>query len=192
MEPVFRAPPWPILGRLLVGSCKVWYAESPMFASSRPLAVLLLLTGGGATASMPTSGLPSLDRPTRLVLDNGMRVIIREHRASDVVALHLWVGVGGRDERPAELGFSHLVEHMLFKGTETRGPGFIDREVEAVGGRTNAGTSLDYTFYYILLPARQALRAIEVMADVAVNSAFDPKELERGLSSPSRTSSNTT
>ena len=150
-----------------------------MFASSRPLAVLLLLTGCGATASMPTSGSPSLHRPTRLVLDNGMRVIIQEHRASDVVALHLWVGVGGRDERPAELGFSHLVEHMLFKGTETRGPGFIDREVEAVGGRTNAGTSLDYTFYYILLPARQALRAIEVMADVAVNSAFDPKELER-------------
>src|SRR3970282_257101 len=103
MEPVFRAPSLPIRERLLVGSCKVWYAELPMFASSRPLAVLLLLTGCGATASMPTSGLPSLHRPTRLVLDNGMRLIIQEHRASDVVALHLWVCVGGRDERPAEL-----------------------------------------------------------------------------------------
>src|SRR3989304_5701248 len=101
MEPVFRAPSWPIRGRLLVGFCKVWYAESPMFASSRPLAVLLLLTGCGATASMPTSGSPSLDRPTRLVLDNGMRVIIQEHRASDVVAPHLWVGGGGRRGRPA-------------------------------------------------------------------------------------------
>src|SRR3970040_200134 len=121
MEPVFRAPSLPIRECLLVGSCKVWYAELPMFASSRPLAVLLLLTGCRATASMPTSGLPSLDRPTRLVLDNGMRVIIREHRASDVVALHLWVGVGGRDERPAELGFSPLREELVFKGTETRG-----------------------------------------------------------------------
>src|SRR3972149_5969404 len=107
MGPVFRAPSLPIRERLLVGSCKVWYAKLPMFASSRPLAVLLLLTGCGATASMLTSGSPSLDRPTRLVLDNGMRVIIQEHRASDVVGLHLWVGVGGRDERPAELGFSH-------------------------------------------------------------------------------------
>jgi len=108
-----------------------------------------------------------------------MRVIIQEHRASDVVALHLWVDVGGRDERPDELGFSHFVEHMLFKGTPSLGPGFVEREVEGVGGRTNAGTSLDYTFYYLLLPARQALRGIDVLADVAFNSAFDPKELDR-------------
>ncbi len=157
-----------------------------MSAPGRPLArfrwgwpVLLLLSGCTVTGSMSPPGPASLDRPTRLVLDNGIRVIIQEHRGSDVVALHLWVGVGGRDERPAELGFSHLVEHMLFKGTEVRRPGFIDREVEAVGGRTNAGTSLDYTFYYILLPARQAIRGIEVLADVAFNSAFDPRELDR-------------
>lgn len=125
------------------------------------------------------AGPASLDPPTRLVLRNGMRLIIQEHRASEIVALHLWVGVGGRDERPAELGFSHFVEHMLFKGTETRRPGFIDREVEAVGGRTNAGTSLDYTSYYMLLPARQATRGIDVLADVAFNSAFEPQELDR-------------
>jgi len=117
--------------------------------------------------------------PVRLVLDNGMRLIMQEHRASDVVALHLWVGVGSRDERPDELGFSHFVEHMLFKGTASRGPGFVDREIEAVGGRTNAGTSLDYTFYYILLPARHATRGIEVLADIAFNSFFDPKEMDR-------------
>lgn len=141
--------------------------------------LVLLLSGCSVTGSAPSAGPAGLDRPTRLVLENGMRVILQEHRASDVVALHLWIGVGGRDERPEELGFSHLVEHMLFKGTETRGPGFMDREVEAVGGRTNAGTSLDYTFYYMLLPARQATRAIEVLADVAFNSAFDPREVDR-------------
>lgn len=140
---------------------------------------MLLLSGCSATGSVPPVGPANLDRPTRLVLENGLRLIIQEHRASDVVALHLWVGVGGRDERPEERGFSHLAEHMLFKGTETLGPGFVDREVEAVGGRTNAGTSLDYTFYYMLLPARQATRGIEVLADVAFNSAFDPKEMER-------------
>jgi zinc protease len=108
-----------------------------------------------------------------------MRLIIQEHRVSDVVALHLWVGVGGRDEFPAERGFSHFAEHMLFKGTATRGPGFVDRDIEAVGGRTNAGTSWDYTFYYILLPASRAAQGIEILADIAFNSVFDPAELAR-------------
>ncbi|HET7874359.1 MAG TPA: pitrilysin family protein [Methylomirabilota bacterium] len=104
---------------------------------------------------------------------------MQEHRAAQVVALQLWVGVGGRDEEPQEHGFSHFAEHMLFKGTENRQRGFVDRDVEAVGGRTNAGTSYDYTFYYILLPAARALGAIEVLADMAFNSAFDPAELDR-------------
>src|SRR5574337_591841 len=139
----------------------------------------LSLSACSLTGATAPAGSPTLERPTRVVLDNGMRLIIKEHRASDIVALHLWVGVGGRDERPAELGFSHFVEHMLFKGTDRLEPGFVEREVEAVGGRTNAGTSLDYTFYYMLVPSRQALRGIEVLADVAFNAAFDPKELER-------------
>ena len=68
---------------------------------------------------------------------------------------------------------------MLFKGTDTLGPGFVDREVEGVGGRTNAGTSLDYTYYYMLLPSPRAARGIEVLADMAFNSSFDPTELGR-------------
>jgi len=139
----------------------------------------LLLWGCSSISPAAAPSPIPLSVPLRLVLDNGMRLIIQEHRASDVVALHLWVGVGGRDEQPNELGFSHFVEHMLFKGTASLGPGFVDREVESVGGRTNAGTSLDYTFYYMLLPARQATRGIEVLAEVAFNSAFDPKEMDR-------------
>lgn len=140
---------------------------------------MLLLFGCSAPAATAPSSLARPDPLTRLVLDNGLRLIVQDHRASDVVALHLWVGVGGRDEGAAELGFSHFVEHMLFKGTERRGPLFVEREVESVGGRTNAGTSLDYTFYYILLPARRATAGIEILADVAFNSVFDPAELDR-------------
>ncbi|MBI4609274.1 MAG: insulinase family protein [Candidatus Rokubacteria bacterium] len=142
---------------------------------------IVALVVQGCSAGVPAVAPPrsSLPVPTRLVLDNGVRLIIQEHRASDVVALHLWVGAGGRDERADELGFSHFVEHMLFKGTTRRGPGFVDRDVEGVGGRTNAGTSLDYTFYYLLLPARHAASGIELLADVAFNSVFDPKEMER-------------
>lgn len=139
----------------------------------------LFLWGCTATGPAVAPAHTPVQGPSRLVVNNGMRLIIQEHRASDVVALHLWVGVGSRDERPDELGFSHFVEHMLFKGTATLGPGFVEREVEGVGGRTNAGTSLDYTFYYILLPARHATRGVEVLADVAFNSGFDPKEIDR-------------
>ena len=121
----------------------------------------------------------TLAPPLREVLPNGLRLIIQEHRTAEVVSVQLWVGVGGRDESPSERGFSHFAEHMLFKGTERLGPGFVDREVERVGGRTNAATSLDYTYYYMLLPSRRAERAIEVMADMAFNSTFDPTELAR-------------
>src|SRR5215510_10756682 len=85
-------------------------------------AAILFSACSSAPSSKPPSTSPG---PTREVLSNGMRLIVQEHRVSDVVALHLWVGVGGRDERPEERGFSHFVEHMLFKGTEKLRPGFV-------------------------------------------------------------------
>jgi zinc protease len=108
-----------------------------------------------------------------------VRILVEEHRTSDVVALQLWVGAGGRDEAAAELGLAHYLEHLLFKGTSTRPGGFIDREVEGAGGRMNAGTSLDYTYYHMLLPASQALSGIETLADISVNASLDEQQLER-------------
>ncbi len=140
--------------------------------------VPILLTGCAAGLSQPSAQL-GLPPPSREVLPNGVRLIVQEHRAAGAVAVHLWVGVGGRDERPGERGFSHFAEHMLFKGTEHRGRGFVEQEVESVGGRTNAGTSYDYTFYYILAPAARTIPSIEVLADMAFNSRFDPEELGR-------------
>ncbi len=122
------------------------------------------------------TGLPP---PTRQVLDNGLRLIIQEHRAADVVALYLFVAVGARDEGPRELGFSHFMEHMLFKGTDTRGPGFVDRAVEGVGGKSDANTSLDYTFYALVLPTAETANGIRILADMAFSSKFDPVELAR-------------
>jgi zinc protease len=148
----------------------------PLRSLALLLPLVVTLAAGCVTAP---NHVPPPSRPSRYALANGVRVIVQEHRASDAVALHLWVGVGGRDEGPTERGFSHFVEHMLFKGTDTLPTGFVDREVESVGGRTNAGTSWDYTFYYMLLPAARAVRGIEVLADVAVNSIFDPVEMQR-------------
>jgi zinc protease len=108
-----------------------------------------------------------------------VRVVIEEHRRSEVVALQLWVQAGARDERANELGLAHYLEHLLFKGTVSRPPGFIEREVEGVGGRINAGTSFDYTYYHMLLPAHRALRGIETLADISVNASLDETLLER-------------
>jgi zinc protease len=113
------------------------------------------------------------------VLPNGMPVIVQEHRAGDAVALQLWVRAGARDETASELGLAHYLEHMLFKGTATRPPGFVDRDVEGVGGRINAATSWDYTYYHTLLPSARAVAGLEMLADVAVNATLDAALLDQ-------------
>lgn len=143
------------------------------------VALLVGLLGGCVTAAPAPGSRAGLPAPIREVLPNGVRLIIQEHRAASTVAIHLWTGVGGRDEAVGERGFSHFAEHMLFKGTDTRPRGFVERDVEAVGGRTNAGTSNDYTFYYLLLPATQTRPGIALIADMVLNSVFDAAELGR-------------
>ncbi|MBI1736959.1 MAG: insulinase family protein [Candidatus Rokubacteria bacterium] len=140
------------------------------------VAVVLVAACGSARPPSPPGR--DLGTPRRDLLPNGVRVIVQEHRAADVVAVQLWVGVGGRDEAPEELGLAHYLEHMLFKGTSTRPPGFVDRDVERVGGRINAATSFDYTYYHAVLPAARMASAVEMLADVAVNAALDPALLD--------------
>jgi zinc protease len=144
------------------------------------LALMVLAMGWGCSA-VGTSTRPASPaaNPTRHILPNGIPVIVQEHRGSDVVALQLWVRAGGRDESATELGLAHYLEHMLFRGTTTRPGGFVERDVEGVGGRMNAGTSWDYTFYYVTLPARRLVPGLEMLADIAVNASLDAEVLEK-------------
>ncbi len=142
------------------------------------LASLVVVLASACSVARPRPAPPITTAPSRYVLPNGVHVVIQEHRTSDVAAVQLWVRAGGRDEAPSEAGLAHYLEHMLFKGTVTRPGGFIDREVEGVGGRMNAGTSLDYTYYRMLLPARRAVAAIETLADLSVNASLDEKALQ--------------
>src|SRR3954469_25414538 len=135
----------------------------------------LLLAGCATAASTSTS--PTA-RPRRDVLPNGLVLITQEHRAADVVALQMWVRVGGRDESPSELGLSHYLEHMLFKGTPTRPPGSIDILIEGVGGASNAFTSYDYTHYDVVVPAKALRTGVELLADIGVNASFPPAEID--------------
>ena len=152
--------------------------SSAMDSTARLLVFLVLLLTGCAGVTPRAPGPPGAAAPTRHVLPNGVVVISQEHRASDIVAVQLWLRVGGRDEAPAELGLSHYLEHMLFKGTPTRPPGSIDTEIEGLGGNSNAFTSYDFTHYDLVVPLSGLRAAAALLADIAVNAAFVPAELE--------------
>ena len=139
---------------------------------------LAALPRGLAACARSAGPRRSSSGPVREVLPNGVVLIAHEHRAADVVASQLWLRVGGRDESADELGLSHYLEHMLFKGTPSRPPGSIDRLIEGLGGQSNAYTSYDYTHYDLVLPARHLDTGLELLADIAVHAAFDPTELE--------------
>jgi zinc protease len=148
------------------------------------LAAALLLTacaGSGSRSTAPGGGAADaeLPPPVRQVLRNGMRLIVQDHRAADIVAIYLFVGVGVRYEAPDQLGYAHFQEHMLFKGTDRFGPGYVDRTVEGLGGRSNAVTSFDYTEFHLVVPSEATATGIELLADMALRSSFAPEEVAR-------------
>ena len=86
-------------------------------------------------------------------LDNGLTIIVREDHSAPVVSAQAWSMTGSINEgKWLGAGMSHVLEHMLFKGTTTRGSGRIDQEVQDAGGYMNAYTSFDRTVYYIDVP----------------------------------------
>lgn len=115
----------------------------------------------------------------RRTLPNGLTVVLQEDHSAPVVAVQVWVKAGSRYETDREAGITHLIEHMIFKGTERRGPGQVAREIEASGGNINAYTSFDQTVYHVVLPSRHLGLGLDVLSDAVGHSLFDPAELER-------------
>lgn len=112
-------------------------------------------------------------------LDNGLTVIVKENHAAPIVALDVWVATGAINEDEENNGVSHFFEHMLFKGTERRGVGEFDREIESLGGRNNAGTAYDFTHYYVVVSSKFFDEALDALSDVIMNSVFDADEIEK-------------
>lgn len=112
-------------------------------------------------------------------LASGLTIVTDRMPHLETAALGVWAGVGGRDEKPNEHGISHLLEHMAFKGTTTRSSREIVEEIEAVGGDLNAGTSTETTSYYARVLKADVPLALDVLADILANPAFEPDELER-------------
>ncbi|MEK7773090.1 MAG: pitrilysin family protein, partial [Deltaproteobacteria bacterium] len=117
----------------------------------------------------------------KATLGNGLDVIIEEDRAAPVVAVQMWVKVGGADETDKDGGISHVFEHMLFKGTNRRKVGEIAKVIESVGGDINAYTSFDNTVYHLVVPSRHFSTGLDIISDAIQNSSFDPDELEKEL-----------
>ncbi|MBN2340388.1 MAG: insulinase family protein [Deltaproteobacteria bacterium] len=114
-------------------------------------------------------------------LQNGMTVVLREFRGAPVVSFQLWVKAGSADERPHEAGLAHVLEHMIFKGTDKRKVGEITRDIESAGGSINAWTSLDETVFHITVAAQYAHEGLEVLSDALLHPAFDENELDKEL-----------
>jgi zinc protease len=116
------------------------------------------------------------------VLENGLVLIIREDRSAPVVSAQVWCRAGSIDEgRWMGAGLSHVLEHMLFKGTTTRGPGRIDQEVQDVGGYMNAYTSFDRTVYWINVPSTGARVAVDILCDIVQHATLPEEELVKEL-----------
>ena len=124
---------------------------------------------------------PSSTPVTRSILPNGLTVLVREDHNAPVTAIVTRVNAGYFDEADDDVGISHVLEHMYFKGTPTRGVGEIARETKSSGGYLNAHTIYDHTSYETVLPSSGFVRGLEIQADAYANSLIDAAELAREL-----------
>jgi len=113
------------------------------------------------------------------VLDNGIRVLSETVPCFDSVCIGAWVLAGSRDEKESENGISHFIEHLLFKGTETRTAQDIARAIDSVGGSMNGYTGRENTCFYAKILNRHLDLAVDLVSDILLHSRFDAEDIER-------------
>ena len=145
------------------------------FFSLVVLALVLVLSSTAQAASGET-----VRKDDRMLtrLPNGLTVYIVKDSRFPLVATRLYVRTGSANEKPEQAGISHMLEHMVFKGTEHRPKGQVARDVEALGGYLNAATSFDKTWYMTDMPAAHWRTGMDVVKEMAFQPSLDPKELE--------------
>lgn len=115
----------------------------------------------------------------KMSLDNGVRILVEPVTHVKSAAVGLWCKTGSRHERDEEAGITHLIEHMLFKGTQSRTAKQIAEEIEGRGGSLNAFTDKEMTCYYCRVLADETEHGIDVLTDMMLHSLIDPEELKR-------------
>jgi len=116
---------------------------------------------------------------TKHTLDNGVRIVVDSVNHVQSAAIGLWCRTGSAHEHENEAGITHLIEHMLFKGTPTRTSKEIAEAIEGRGGALNAFTDKESTCYFCRVLADDIENGVDVLSDMMLNSLIDPEELER-------------
>ncbi|MDH4162037.1 MAG: insulinase family protein [Nitrospirota bacterium] len=129
-----------------------------------------------ASIIIAASGFAQDLKVTEKVLPNGLKVLLKEDHKSPVVTFQIWYRVGGRNERLGKTGMSHLLEHMMFKGSKKYGPKQFSRMVQKNGGNDNAFTSKDYTAYFENFAADRLELAMDLESDRMQGLILDPKD----------------
>ena len=119
------------------------------------------------------------DNARKVTLENGLTVILKEDHSASVAAMQVWVMTGSANETEEEAGITHLIEHMIFKGTPSRKMGEIAKTIEASGGNINAYTSFDRTVYYVEIAGSHFDIGLDVLLDAVQHSLFDEGELAK-------------
>jgi len=139
--------------------------------------------------------------PQVFTFPNGLTLIVEENKGAPVDSVQAWCNTGSIHEgKLLGAGLSHILEHMLFKGTTSRAPGVIASQVQDQGGYINAYTSYDRTVYWIDVPAKGASRAVDILADAMMNATLPEaeytkeqdvirREFAMGYDNPDRTAS---
>src|SRR5438309_5327912 len=131
--------------------------------------------------SLAQNSLPAIPPGVRLTtLENGLTIIVRQDHSAPVVSAQAWCMAGSIHEgKWLGAGMSHVLEHMLFKGTKTRPGSRIDQEVQEAGGYMNAYTSFDRTVYHIDVPNTGAQVAIDILCDIMQNASLPADEMAK-------------
>ena len=116
----------------------------------------------------------------REVLDDGLRLITETMPQVRSVTIGVWLTRGSRHETDARGGIAHFVEHMLFKGTDTRSAEDIAQAIDSIGGQLDAFTAKEYASYYIKVLDEHLPLAVDLLADIVLRPAFAADEIERG------------
>src|SRR5437660_6087351 len=153
------------------------------FAPSVALLVAIMFRTANLNAAGPDGSSVITFPPSsaqKWVLPNGLTIIVQEDRSAPVASVQAWCATGSIDE-DAHLGagLSHILEHMLFKGTKTRSTNEIAQKIQDVGGYINAYTSFDRTVFWIDVPKDGVATALGVLSDAMMNSTLPPEEYRK-------------
>ena len=143
---------------------------------------IAMLSAGSSYAATSEQGPVTSDvnpQVHEMTLANGMKIIVKEDHRAPVAVSQIWYKVGSSSEHNGITGVSHVLEHMMFKGTKKYGPNEFSRIIAANGGRENAFTGRDYTAYFQTMEKRHMPLSFELEADRMRNLILDPEEFKK-------------